>query len=95
MLGSEWLYGAIALLVGVHILTMLYAYRRQGEPASGAAQSDPGATQQATGEETAGLVTCGHCGTRNEEGYKFCRSCVADLSSGTPQRPSRERPNAH
>ena len=95
MLGSEWLYGAIALLVGVHILTMLYAYRRQGEPASGAAQSDPGATRQTTGDDTVGLVTCCHCETRNEEGYKFCRECVADLSSGTPQRPSRERPNAH
>jgi len=95
MLGSEWLYGAIALLVGVHILTMLYAYRRQGEPASGAAQSDPGATQPATGDDELGVVTCANCGTRNQEGYKFCRQCVADMSSGTPQRPSRERPNAH
>ncbi|MBX0288214.1 DUF7577 domain-containing protein [Haloarcula salinisoli] len=96
MLGSEWLYGAIALLVGVHILTMLYAYRRQGEPANGAAQSDPGATPPATSDEQAmGVVTCANCGARNQEGYQFCRECVADMSSGTPQRPSRERPNAH
>ncbi|WP_277539950.1 DUF7577 domain-containing protein [Haloarcula laminariae] len=95
MLGSDWLYGAIALLVGIHILTMLYAYRRQGEPASGAAQSDPVATQPATSDEGTELVTCANCGTRNEPGYQFCRECIADMSSGTPQRPSRERPNAH
>jgi len=95
MLGSEWLYGAIALLVGVHILTMLYAYRRQGDPASGAAQSDPEVATPASSDDTVGVVTCANCGTRNEEGYKFCRECVADMSSGTRQRPSRERPNAH
>jgi ribosomal protein L40E len=95
MLGSEWLYGAIGLLVGVHILTMLYAYRQQGEPASATAQSDPGATQPATNDEQTGGVTCAHCGARNEEGYQFCRECIADMSSGTPQRPSRGRPNAH
>jgi len=95
MLGSEWLYGGIALLVGVHILTMLYAYRRQGEPASGAAQSDPGATTPATSDESPETVTCAHCGARNEQDYQFCRECVADMSSGTPQRPSRERPNAY
>ena len=95
MLGSEWLYGAIALLVGVHILTMLYAYRLQGDPASGAAQSDPGATPAVTSDEETGVVACANCGARNEEGYKFCRRCVADMSSGTPRRPSRERPNAH
>ncbi|MDS0260780.1 zinc ribbon domain-containing protein [Haloarcula sp. S1CR25-12] len=95
MLGSEWLYGAIALLVGVHILTMLYAYRRQGEPTSGAAQSDPEATMPVTSDEEAGTVTCAHCGARNQQGYQFCRECIADMSSGTPHRPSQERPNGY
>jgi hypothetical protein len=95
MLGSEWLYGAIALLVGVHILTMLYAYRRQGEPTSGTAQSDPGTTLPPSGDEESDTVTCAHCGARNEQGYQFCCQCIADMSSGTPQRPSRERPNGY
>jgi len=95
MLGSEWLYGAIALLVGIHILTMLYAYRRQGEPTSGTAQSDPGTTSQATSDEQIDIVACAHCGARNERGYQFCRECVADMSSGTSQRLSREQPNAY
>jgi len=95
MLGSEWLYGAIALLVGVHVLTMLYAYRRQGEPASGAAQSDPGATTPANGDDSVGLVTCANCGARNEQGYQFCRECTADMSSGSTREISREQPNSY
>ena len=73
----------------------LGAYRRQGEPTSGAAQSDSGATVPANSEEEAGVVACAHCGTRNQQGYKFCRECIADVSSGTPQRASREQPNGY
>lgn len=94
MLGSEWLYGAIALLVGVHVLTILYAYRRQGEPAAGAEQSDPESSLSANSDE-AELVSCAHCGAVNEHGYQFCRECVADLSTGSGQRHTRQQPRAH
>jgi len=91
MLGSEWLYGAIALLVGVHVVTLLYAYRKQGEPASGAAQSETEPTTSATSDDGDGTVSCPHCGARNEFGYQFCRQCVADLSSGSTQDTTRSR----
>lgn len=95
MLGSEWLYGAIALLVGVHVLTILYAYRRQGEPA-GAEQSDPEAsTSSGSDGDEREVVSCGHCGAINEHGYQFCRECVADLSAGSQQRHTRQQPRAH
>ena len=95
MLGSEWLYGAIALLVGVHILTMLYAYRRQGEPTSGTTRSDSGVTTTGDDDAAVGLVACTHCGARNEQGYQFCRECAADLTSGSTREISRTGPNAH
>lgn len=83
MMGSEWLYGAIALLVGLHILTMLYAFRRRGEPASAGVQTD--ATRSPSGNTAdADVVRCRHCGAHNQSGYQFCKQCVADLSSGGP-----------
>lgn len=96
MLGSEWLYGAIALLVGVHVLTLLYAYRQQGEPAAGTAQSESEMTVPAGGDdEDDGTVVCAHCGATNDPGYQFCRQCVSDLSSGSPHRYSAQRANTH
>ncbi|WP_324756440.1 DUF7577 domain-containing protein [Haloarcula sp. GH36] len=82
MVGTEWLYGAIALLVGIHVLTMLYAYRSRDETA----------TTESEGEQTQPLggrgerVDCPQCGTTNDPNYRFCRTCVADLSKQAPQR---------
>jgi hypothetical protein len=95
MMGSEWLYGAIALLVGVHVLTILYAYRRQGEPTGGTEQSDPESSASTGSDDDQEVVSCAHCGALNEHGYQFCRECVADLSTGSPQRHSRQQPRAH
>jgi len=30
-----------------------------------------------------GAVYCGHCGTQNQDDYKFCKACGADLRSTT------------
>jgi hypothetical protein len=92
MLGSEWLYGAIALLVGVHVLTLLYTYRRQGEPTGGTSEAEHASESGAPERE---LVSCAQCGTRNESGYQFCRECVADLSTGGTQRPTHHGPETH
>lgn len=93
MLGSEWLYGAIALLVGVHVLTLLYTYRRQGEPTGGTSEAEQ-PPQTSSGAERE-LVSCANCGTRNETGYQFCRECVADLSAGGTQQPTHHGPETH
>ena len=88
MLGSEWLYGAIALLVGVHVVTLLYAYQKQGEPTSGTAQSES-ETGTSAGSDDVGIVCCPQCEATNEHGYQFCRECVADLSGGSTRDISR------
>ncbi|WP_276270677.1 DUF7577 domain-containing protein [Haloarcula litorea] len=95
MLGSEWLYGAIALLVGLHVLTMLYAYNRRSEPASAPTQSDPETRGGTGGDDGGGTVECAYCGTRNDRTYQFCRECVADLSSSAPRRQSVEETRAY
>jgi len=97
MLGSEWLYGAIALLVGVHVLTMLYAYRRQGEPTPGTTSDAEGAVDAETAGSDDGpeLVHCPHCGAGNEGGYQFCRECTADLSTGSGYRHASQRSESY
>ncbi|MFC6975362.1 zinc ribbon domain-containing protein [Halomicroarcula sp. GCM10025709] len=84
MMGTEWLYGAIALLVGIHVLTMLYAYRSRDEVATAATQSEaePDRPLEASDER----VNCPQCGTTNDPSYRFCRTCVADLSKRPPRR---------
>lgn len=95
MLGSEWLYGAIALLVGVHVLTLLYAYRRQGEPTPGTSGDTETTLPSPSDDEGPTLVSCPNCGARNENGYQFCRECVADLSTGSGRRHARQGPETH
>jgi hypothetical protein len=91
MLVSEWLYGAIALLVGIHILTMLYAYR-QGGTATGGTQAEPEPHPTPNNEpQRDGRVNCPHCGVPNHVGYRFCKQCVADLNERTPHRQSVEQ----
>jgi hypothetical protein len=93
MLVSEWLYGAIALLVGIHILTMLYAYRRNSDPAGASMQAEPPPPVNEAHDEA--RVTCPHCGVTNRSGYRFCKQCVSDLSTRTTQRPQVEQGQPH
>lgn len=41
-------------------------------------------------EET--TVVCPSCGTENEAGYRFCRSCLTELPSWTNFEPERRNP---
>jgi hypothetical protein len=84
MMGTEWLYGAIALLVGIHVLTMLYAYRSRDEVAASATPSEAEQSQPQAAD--AERIECPQCGTTNDPTYRFCRTCVADLSKRPPQR---------
>lgn len=107
MFGSEWVYTAIAALLGAHLLTLLYAYRMRGDPAAvgeGDGDADGEARTEAStdgaraeaGDDEAGVCRCPDCGTPNESGYRFCKQCVAELPGGRPQMgepTGRTQPN--
>lgn len=83
-------YGLLGALVLLHLLTLVYAYRRQGDGAGG---TDPAVEGEAPapagpvpGEFDADTETvpCEVCGTENAAEYAFCRACVSELPTRTP-----------
>lgn len=88
MLGGQWLYGVIAVVIGLHVLTLLYAYRRHGEPTSTVTPSDVESSPSTGTESTSDAIACVHCGAMNDPDYRFCRGCVADLSGRTAGDPT-------
>ncbi len=63
---SEWLYGAIALLVGLHVLTMLYAYRHRGDPAGATGQGDTEPRRGSATDDSTTSIDVRDCGVKNE-----------------------------
>lgn len=83
MLGGQWLYGVIAVVIGLHVLTLLYAYRRHGNPTSVSTQADTESSPSTNTETMTDAIACVHCGEMNDPDYRFCRGCVADLAGRT------------
>lgn len=77
MVSSPWLLGLLTVVMAVHALVMYRAYRFR--------ERDRSASSATTRRETdlidvdAGVVECPVCGTTNESGYRYCRSCVTEL----------------
>lgn len=81
MLGTEWVYVAIGLLLSAHLVTLLYAYRSNGSSTGAGFEADAvDAGLEGDGEST--VCQCPECGAENDSTYRFCRECVAELPAG-------------
>lgn len=77
MVSSHWLLGLLAGTMAVHALVLYRAYRlRQRDRTTSTAASR---SETALLDVEAGVVKCPECGTTNESGYRYCRSCVTKL----------------
>jgi len=94
MLGTEWVYVAVGVLLCAHLLMLLYAYRANRSDSAFDAEpvdSSSGDTGRAgIGHEESGhgdsddpsgetVCRCPECGTDNDTAYRFCRQCAAEL----------------
>jgi hypothetical protein len=82
-------YGLLGALVLLHLLTLVYAYRRRADGAgeSARAEGDPAVpARPVPGEFDADTETveCRVCRTENAARYAFCRACVSELPTRTP-----------
>jgi len=70
-----------ALLVGLHAVVAAYLYRvaLSGEPRP-AEDAGPDRRAEATDAGADDALRCPVCGIINDQTYRFCRHCVADLT---------------
>jgi hypothetical protein len=80
MSGGQWLYGVIAIVIALHVVTLLYAFHRDRKPTGTLGQPDTKSSPSVSTETATDTVACAHCGEMNAPSYRFCRGCVADLS---------------
>lgn len=72
---QQWHLGLLAGLIALQVALAYGTYRGYRRRISG--ESDAGVGQYVDAGE--GVVQCPRCGTDNDLGYRFCRSCVGEL----------------
>lgn len=80
-------YGLLGALVLLHLLTLVYAYRREGEGAGRAVEGEaavPAGPVPGEFDADTETVPCEVCGTENAAEYAFCRACVSELPTRRP-----------
>lgn len=81
MTPEPWLYG-IGFVIGILYLVVLAWVHRCRRSTSSVGIEHP---ESVAAEPPAdgGAVICPDCGNENDDGYRFCRNCVAELPGGT------------
>lgn len=90
MVSSPLLFGLLTAVLAVHALIMYRAYRVRERDRSASSATPRRATALIDAE--AGDVECPVCGTTNESGYRYCRSCVTELPMATAFERSDDSP---
>lgn len=82
-----WFVVIAVVLVALHVGIAAYLYRSATADSSVASADEYLPARSPESEEgscdgAGDTVACGTCGTPNDPSYRFCRKCVADLTSG-------------
>lgn len=77
MISSHWQLVLVVGLIAAQTLIVYRAYRLR-ETGTAAGTGTAGAVADLVDTEDE-VVECPDCGTDNELGYRYCRSCVAEL----------------
>lgn len=81
-----WFVAVAVVLIVLHVGVAAYLYRSATADTPTSADeylpSRSADSRESVAEADGNLVVCGDCGARNDPAYRFCRQCVADLTSG-------------
>lgn len=91
MSNSHWLLWLGVAMVG---LQLYWAYQLYRHGKRETLLSDPGDQSNMSNFSTTdgNSVTCPHCRTENDRGYRFCRECVGELPGGMAIQETADRP---
>lgn len=92
MIHDQWLLGLLIVAVVVHAVATYRLRRHRLENRPGADRADEGAEAV---DPDAGTVDCPQCGTENEPGYRYCRSCVCELPGDVGFETEARSPGGH
>ncbi len=87
---QQWHLGLLAGLIALQVALAYGTYRGYRRRVSG--ESDAGIGQYVDAGE--GVVRCPRCGTDNDLGYRFCRSCVGELPGAIGFRRAADGPTS-
>lgn len=82
-----WFVVVALVLVVLHVAVAAYLYRSATADSSASGTDeylpvDSSEPRERSSDADDDRVACGTCGTPNDPSYRFCRQCVADLTSG-------------
>jgi hypothetical protein len=77
MLGDQWQFGILIGWIAINALLAYSGYRLRERRAATGTGAPGGGADPVDADD--GVVECPDCGTANELGYRFCRSCVSEL----------------
>lgn len=81
-----WFVVVALALVVLHVAVAAYLYRSATETSTSSADEylpvQSPESRESASEADGDLIACKSCGTPNDPSYRFCRQCIADLTSG-------------
>lgn len=81
-----------SILLGTLYIGVVYLLARYRVETDGPSSADAVGDADDAIDRDAGVVTCPHCGTDNELGYRYCYDCLTELPGGVSPTSSGTSP---
>ena len=85
MVTEQWQFALLMGVLAFHLLAAGLAYRHQ--------EASPAVTSASDAiDQDAKIIRCPECNSKNDFGYRYCRSCVGELPGAIPSDGARNTP---
>lgn len=90
MVEHLWLLGLVLVLFAVDTVVTYHLYRLRKQGTTTSISTKDGDTKLVDPEND--TVECPDCGVENEQGYRYCHSCVSELPGAVYVERSTNNP---